>query len=209
MYSSHDSVIGCLNDSNVSSTSSHHSWHEEAFVQLANKKNPYSYNILLIGTHGQKFKPSPIHSKMLSLFPPLVRWHRASCKPCTNMNVFRINIFPCVYRIHFSFCMLQIVTPIILASYLLCAHRNGGKTLCRSRTMQKMWYIGCHPHVIFSMQRVALISQSCIFFFMYSLIFWPLFSFQVTSRPMTILFKNRCSTYSNNTSNSSSIVAQL
>jgi hypothetical protein len=26
---------------------------------------------------------------------------------------------------------------------------------------------------------------------------------------MTILFKNRCSTYSNNTSNSSSIVAQL
>jgi hypothetical protein len=146
MYSSHHSVIGCLSNSNANSTCCLHSWHEETFVQLANKKkNALSCNILLIGTHGRELKPNPIHSKMLSLFPPLITWHRAGCKPRTNMNIFRISTFLDVCHIHFAFYILQIVTIVVFASSLLCAHGNGGKTLCRNKTLQKMWYIKCHP----------------------------------------------------------------
>jgi hypothetical protein len=159
-YSSHHSVIGYLNDSNTSSNCCLHSWHEETFVQLANKKNSSSHNILLIGIHVWKLKLSLIHSRMLSLFPPLVRWHRVGYKPYTNMNIFRISILFDVCHICFAFYILQIVAPTILASSLLCAHGNGGKTLCRSGTPQKMWYIGCHLEVICCMQGAAMASQS-------------------------------------------------
>jgi hypothetical protein len=134
MYSSHHLVIGYLNDSNVNSTCCLHSWHEETFVQLANKKNSSSHNILLIGIHGWELKFSLIHSKMLSLFPPLVRWHRVRYKPRTNMNIFRISVLLDVRHIRFAFNMLQIVAPRILASSLLCAHGNGSKTFCKSGT---------------------------------------------------------------------------
>ncbi len=69
-------------------------------------KNPSPYNIHLIGTHGWKLKFSPIHFRMLSLCPPLVGWHRTSCKPRTNMNVFRISTLLNVYHICFTFSML-------------------------------------------------------------------------------------------------------
>jgi len=177
MYSSHHSVIGHLKNSNANSTCCLHSWHEKTFVQLAKKKNPYSCNILLIGTHGKELKPSRIHSKMLSLFPPLITWHRVGCKPCANMNIFRISTLLGVYHIHFAFYILQIVVVIFLAFYLLCTHENGGKTFCTSETLQKMWYIRCHPHVIYSLQRATLTSQSCIFFFVYSSFFLALLSF--------------------------------
>jgi hypothetical protein len=135
MYSSHHSIIGHLNNSNANSTCCLHSWHEETFVQLANKKTPLSRNILLIGTHGRKLKPSPIHSKILSLFPPLITWHKDGCKPRANVNILRINTLLGVCHIHFAFYILQIVVAIVLAFYLLCAHGNGGKTLCRSGTL--------------------------------------------------------------------------
>ncbi len=209
MYSSHHSLVGCLSDLNANSTCCLHSWHEKTFVQLANKKTPSSLNILLIGTHSQKLKLNPIHFKMLSLFPPLVGWHKAGCKPCTNMNIFRISKLLGVYHIWFSFYMLQITAPIVVTSYLLCAYGDGGKTFCKNETPQKMWYIWRYPHVVYSMQGVALASQSCIFFFSYSFIFWALLSFLVAFRPMTILFRSWCSTYSNINSNFSSTIVQL
>jgi hypothetical protein len=148
-----------LNDSNASSSCCFYFWHEETFVQLANKKNS-SHNILLIGIHGWELKLSLIHSRMLSLLPPLVRWHRVGYKPRTNVNIFRINILFDVCHICFAFYMLQIVAPRILASFLLCAHGSGGKTLCKSGTPQKLWYIVCHLEVICCMRGVAMASQS-------------------------------------------------
>ncbi len=151
MYWSHRSIIGHLNNSNANSTCCLHSWHEEIFVQLANKKTPLHVTSFWLEPMAEKLKPSPIHSKMLSLFPPLIKWHRADCKPCTNMNIFRISTLLGVCYIHFAFYILQIATVVVFASSLLCAHGNSGKTFCKNKTPQKMWYIKCHPQVICSM----------------------------------------------------------
>ncbi len=159
MYWSHQSSMGPFNVSNATSTYYLHSWHEiEKIILHANKKYPSSCNICLTTHHGWTLSTTRIHSKMFSLIPFLIVSTSACPISCANRNVFSSITMNGVAFNGFVFSMLQIATTIVSTWCLWCVHQNDGIIVCKSGTVLMMWYIGCHPQVVCSMQGTIVCS---------------------------------------------------
>jgi hypothetical protein len=168
-------------------------WNKNIHTPL-NKKNPSSCNICLTTHQRWALNLTCIQSKMFPLDPTLIRSTNVCPVPCANMNVFSNITVNGIGHNGFMFSMLRIATTIIWTSCLLCVHGTSGRIVCRSDTIVTMWYIGCHPQVMCSLQRAIAYSQTVIFFVTNSLTFCCHFSFHWIFKPMIVFTSSLCST---------------